>query len=452
MKSGKVLAGYAAAEAGIVGTEVLIQLYLLKFYTDVVGLRPELAGTALALAVIWDAITDPWMGAISDRTSWKTGRRRSFIAIGGALLFLSLPVLFFPPALDGQGTRFAYLLFSYMLVNTSLTILSVPHSAFGGELTLDPAKRTLVVGLRLLFGNIGLMAGTILPGVFLALGALDPDPKARAALVVAVIVLVTSMVTFASTASADRPGERQTGRGERVVSQIYSMRKNIPFLVLFAALLVATIGRTVNSSLALYYYEYRLGLSEKEVVLYVLGLFIIVISLSVPFWVWLSRRIGKIPAAFSGILALGVMTITAYPLFPPHDLRGPLFAAVAGGIAVGSIVLLESLLADIVDLDELQTRRHREGLYFGVWKMGAKASRAVGLAMSGFLLSWSGAESGASAGPEAGWRLALAFGPLVGVFFVAGAVLFAFLPYREAVHARVQKILRDRASRAHAAH
>ncbi|MCE9598919.1 MAG: MFS transporter [Spirochaetia bacterium] len=449
--SKRALSGYAIAEAGIVAAEVLIQLYLLKFYTDVVGLRSDFAGYALALAVVWDAVSDPWMGAISDRTRFGSGRRRMYILAGGILLGLTLPLLFNPPELDSQAAKFGFLLFSYILVNTSTTILAVPHSAFGGELSSDSKTRTLIVGFRLLFGNVGLLAGTLLPGLILATGRTQPDPKSLAALWLAIPVGLSGFITFVSTRGLDRPGNNS---GEwNVLGDVTGLRKNRPFLILFCALLVATIGRTVNSSLALFYYDRRLHLSEQDVVLYVLGLFILTISFSIPFWVWMSAKMGKIPAAAVGILLLGLMTTIGYPLFPAYDLRGPLMAAFIGGIAVGSIVLLESLLADIVDFDRLKSGKRREGLYFGVWKMGAKASRAIGLALSGILLQWTGIDSGsigaaiAISPEETGFRLALLFGPFVGMFFLAGAALLLLLPYGRVVHERVQALLARRETR-----
>ena len=81
-----VKAGYGAADFGMAGVEILLQLFLLEFYTRSVGLSPSLTGYALAIAVAWDAVTDPLMGAVSDRTRTRWGMRRPYM-VGGSLLF-----------------------------------------------------------------------------------------------------------------------------------------------------------------------------------------------------------------------------------------------------------------------------------------------------------------------------------------------------------------------------
>ena len=119
-------AGYGSAETGIVAAEVMIQLYLLKFYTSVIGLAPSLAGLALALAVVWDAVSDPLMGHISDHSTFSGGKRRIYILVGALLLSLTFPTMFITFEIAGQWQLFSYLLVSYLLVNTATTIISVP--------------------------------------------------------------------------------------------------------------------------------------------------------------------------------------------------------------------------------------------------------------------------------------------------------------------------------------
>ncbi len=447
--------GYGAAETGIVAVELLIQLYLLKFFTSVVGLRAELAGAALALAVFIDAVSDPLMGNISDGTRSPLGRRRVYILIGSVALAVLFPLLFHPPHLDTQWGRFLFLLAAYSLVNIGMTILAVPHAALGGELSSDPDVRTEIYGFRLLFGNLGLLLGTLVPGTILALRSGDPAAqgasRSEASLVVAGVVLLSGLITFYATRGRDVVG--MTGETRPIAfltdfhRSLFQVLRNRVFLPLLIAFFAATVGRTINSSLALLYYEHTLRLKETDVILYVLGLFILVITGSILFWVLVSRRYGKKWPAFLGIVGLGTMTAVAYPLFPAGSLVGPLVAAVVGGFLVGSVVLLDALVADIVDYDAVHARRSREGLYFGMWKMSAKTARAVGLALSGFALGWAGFDEAApTQSPETGRKLALLFGPGVAVFFLLGAGIFATLPWSRAIHERVRRILARRQS------
>ncbi len=201
--------GYGLAETGITAVQLFTQIYLLKFYTDIVGLAPSLAGIALAISVFWDAVSDPLMGNFSDRTRSKWGRRRPYILVGGILLSLSILILFSPPSLGTQFGKFAYLLFSYLIVNTAMTIISVPHIALGGELTFERDGRTSIFGWRLFFSNIGMLIGMIVPAAILqSLG--DENSKAniqssrlQAGEIVSAVILISSMITFLVTKGRD---------------------------------------------------------------------------------------------------------------------------------------------------------------------------------------------------------------------------------------------------------
>ena len=457
-----VKAGYGAAELGMSAVEVMLQLYLLVFYTQTVDLEPEYAGIALALAVLWDAITDPAMGAISDQTRSRWGKRRPFILCGGIALSLSFLLLFSPPALPGQFPRFLYLLLGYMLVNTSMTLINVPHSALGGEITFDRNVRTELFGWRLLFKNLGFLLGAMLPGIlFTVMQRSQPllaeeDSRSHASLVVGVATVLSVLVTVYVTRGYDRSRNRARiswkdmgGRMRVFLHSLWETASNRVFLPLLVAYAFASVARTMNASLALFYYEIRLGFTEFETVVYVLGAFMVVLSLSIIGWVAISRRWGKKWPAFCGALALGVLTTITYPMLPPESLWPAIFfVSVLGGMLVGAIILFDSLVADIVDYDELRTGQHREGLYFGCWLMTTKVSRAAGLVATGWMLKFIGYNEDLVEQPaEVGYRLALLFGPGVGLLFVLAALVFLFMPLTDARHRRIQALLQRRQAR-----
>lgn len=442
--------GYGLAETGITAVQLFTQIYLLKFYTEIVGLNSSLAGIALSISVIWDAISDPLMGRISDHTHSKWGRRRPYILFGGVLLSLAVLLLFSPPHLTTQIGKFSYLLSVYLLVNTAMTIISVPHIALGGELSFERNERTSVFGWRLFFSNIGMLVGMIVPAAILqSLG--DESSKENIILsrttageIVSLVILATSIVTFLVTKGKDRT-EKKLEQKIPFFKAFISVLKNKMFLILLFAFIIATIGRTFNSAIALYYYEFRLGLKESLVVINILLPFFLVLLLSIGFWVWISKKIGKKIPAFLGVFCLGVLTVIAYPLFPYGELRPPLIVAFIGGICAGSILIMDSILTDVVDYDEFKTGEKREGLYFGIWKMGVKFSQAFGIAITGFLLDMIGFQNGAQTqSQEVGFRLAMIFGPGVGFFFIFGSILFLFFPLTDKKHIQVQRILLKR--------
>ena len=379
--------GYASAELGLVAVEVVVELYLLRFYHTVVGLSAAQTGLALAIAVIWDAFSDPIMGEVSDHTRHRSGRRRPFIVPGALALAGAFIIIFNPPHLGSDLAAFAYLLGSYLLLTTAMTVIGVPHVALGGELSFDRDERTEIFGYRRLFSTLGLLVGTLVPALLLRWAgvgeAAEGDPAVVAhsrsvtSFVLAVPILVTAFVAVRATRGRDHPLDGRVRQRPRVAdlfrAQLQGLRDPV-FLPLLLAFVTAGVGRAINASSALYYYEYKIGLSEPDAVLYVLLPFFLCILASVPLWVWLSRRYGKRWPAFSGMLGLGLGISVAYPVLPYGSLSGPLFVAVTCGFFAGSIIIFESLIADVVDRDELRRGENREGLYFGLWKMSVKLS------------------------------------------------------------------------------
>lgn len=449
--------GYGTAELGFVSVEVLVELYLLKYYNTVLGLAPVWTAAAMAIAVVWDAVSDPIMGGISDRTRHAMGRRRPWIIPGAIGLAASIILLFNPPRFSAQLPIFLFLLGGYLSITTFMTIASVPHIALAGEMSFDRDERTRIFGYRRLFTTLGLVAGTVLPPIvlhFLGNGdALEAIRRSRglAALVLAAPIIVTAWISVRATRGLDAREASGDWRGLRLSTllreQIETLR-NRAFLPLLAGFVIAGVGRALNASIAFYFYEYRLGFSEGQTVLRALLPFFACIILSVPVWAALSRRFGKKGPAFWGVFLLSLLVSVAYPLLRPGDHSTATLVAIMGGGLAGAIILYESLVADLVDLDELHTRRNREGIYFGVWKMGVKLSRALGLLLAGGLLSGIGFDERAAvqSEPVLQW-LALLFGPGVGILFALGALIFLWMPLSDAKHRRVQALLLRRRSR-----
>ena len=209
-------AGYGVAEAGMSAAEVMLQLYLFLFYTTAIGLDPTLTGYALGLAVLWDAVVDPLIGTLSDRTSSRFGRRRPYLLVGGIALAITTYILFSPPEMATQTAKFLYLLIWYALVNTSMTIINVPHSALAGELTFDRNERTELFAWRMLFKNVGFLFGAIFPGQILAYslanGGTELSARSMASIGVAGAIVFSTMLTIMAVGEYDRPFSVQPGK------------------------------------------------------------------------------------------------------------------------------------------------------------------------------------------------------------------------------------------------
>jgi len=405
--------------------------------------------------MLWDAVSDPIMGGISDRINHAQGRRRPFFIPGTITLAITFILLFNPPSASNT-IIFVYLVLVFLLLNTAMTLVSVPHTALAGEISSDRHERSEIFGFKRIFSTFGALAGLILPALLMiALEASDITQnlsaysKGASTLIIGPIIVVTGYISFASSKSFDR--SKPTGqkfKWKHLGTLLFEQRevfKNPLFRILLLAFAIAAIGRTLNASIALYYYEYFLLLSEKQVILVILLPFFLCLVASVPFWVWLAKKWGKKNAAFFGIITLGCSTSIVYPLMPSGVLVFPLLNAMIGGFMAGAIVLMDSLIADSIDYDRLRVSHAREGLYFGVWKMITKISRAIGLLVAGIFLDGIGFIAGTKPiDPDILFSLALVFGPVVGILFILAGVTLWTLPLDSKLHDRIQNIIEKR--------
>lgn len=450
-----IRAGYGAADLGISASLLMVQLYLFEYYTRVAGLSPALVGTAAALAIVWDAVSDPLMGAICDRTRSRWGRFLPYMVIGGGTLPLALLALFHPPTAPSTGGLFTYLLGSYLAFNTALTLLGVPHLALGGTLSADSGERNELYGWRLVFGTFGLFLGVVAPLFMTHFLALDPSTndgmvasRSGGSVLVALVILGSAALTLGAAWQRGRTVDSAASAsvGWREVRDAFrATARNRFFLPLLLSFFLVSLGRAMNGLLALPYYKYALKLPEATVQQNILGVFALCIVLSVVGWTWLSKRYGKKWPGFWGMSTLGLLTCVAYPLFPSGQLVGPILAAIVGGVAVGSILLFESMVTDAADADWLEHGRRRDGLYFGCWRLGQKLASSVGIFLTTLLLEAIGYREGVAVqGEIVGRRLAWLFGPGVGLFFLLGAFVFSRSPLDHVSENALQRAVRRR--------
>ncbi len=455
-------AGYASVETGVTAFELLLQVYLLEFYIRGCGLNPLLASAGAAIAVTWDAVSDPLMGHISDRTGSRLlGKRGGYVLLGGVLLGFSGIAIFNPlPSLVQetgavvQGELFLWYLLTYLCVNTSLTIITVPHISLVGDFSSESSDRNGFFGWRLLFSNLGLLLGISLP-VQLSKGGNVISARSDASIAFAFVLVFNVLICFFSIRKADRwpcHGSIEVEKPENpkndlktVFRSMVSVFKNRFFLNLLIAFCLAAIARALNSSFALFYYKDALGLDENSQVSVILLVFIVSIIAGIPLWLFLANRFWKRRPALVGVGLLGVLTLVTYPFFPYGSINGPLVMAVLGGISVGAVLLLESLVLDTIDVDELESGERRDGSYFGMLKMSSKLARAVGLSLTGPLLVWVGYEADASVQlPEVSSRLRIVFGVGVGVFFLLSALVFSKFSMTREMHREIRTQLETR--------
>jgi oligogalacturonide transporter len=183
------------------GSGVVISFYYLYFLTDVVRINPALAGTAFLISKIYDAITDPFEGLLTDRTRTRLGRRRPYLLAGILLIFLSFFVLWYPVSFASEMGRFAFTLGAYLFFSTVVSIVMVSYNALASEMSLDYHERTSISTSRIFFSTVSSILSAVLP---LEIVKLFPDVRSgyiAMGLIFGAFYALPFIITVAVTAS-----------------------------------------------------------------------------------------------------------------------------------------------------------------------------------------------------------------------------------------------------------
>lgn len=406
---------YGMGEMGPSAVDFFLRVYLLVFYNEVVGLSPELTGLALGIGVFWDAAVDPFIGQISDKNYYKRGHRRTMMFIGLVAIAICFMALWNPPAGMTQMMKFVYLLVTAAATNTAYSLFIVPFLSVANDLRSQDADRARWLGWRWAFLNIGALAGLGVPAFYLTQNM--DQPYSKAALVLTLMMLSGGLISVWKTYQGERDLVESVTKSTVRLKEALQDRT---FLKLLFGFFVVSVGLTLNSALAVYYYKQRLLLSEKEMQT-VLLLFLVFFTISIPCWILLSRKFSILKLILVGGLILGFSNSLIYPLLPPQGFLQTLFwASFVGGMMVGVAVLLEIFLTQVMKIREIEKQQSVAGLYYGIWKTSGKISRAVALTLSGPILTWTREDA-------SGTRLAHFFGSGVGLFFILGALTMIFI-------------------------
>ena len=384
----KTRIGYGIGDIAICLYWSGVGLYLLYFYTDVVGISPSLAGLIYGIGMFWDAITDPFMGYMAERTRTKWGVYRPYLLFGNIPLALSFILLFWVPPLEG-GALFFFLLFANLLHRTCFTLVSVPFSSLTPRITSDSQERTNLTGFRMLGAQTGtnLMALLAFPIIFWVGG----EDESLGFVVLATIAGLTALgihaITFLTVKepSNDQGIERVGGSLSEAAKAV---GKNGPFWLVFSATLIVGITTIFFGNNLIYYTKYALNLHEYQgTILFTSG---IVAFLSIPVWWIISNNIGKkLTWLISSSITL--IALLVFYLYEINTLTELLFlvAFIGFGSGAGGI-LFWSMLPDTIEYGEVNTGVRSESSLYGFMTFAQKGSIAFAIIILGLVLDFIG--------------------------------------------------------------
>ncbi len=369
--------GYAVGDIYGGGSFLIVGLLILVFLTDVEGLSGTLAGLIILIGKVWDAITDPFMGVLSDRTRSRFGRRRVYFLFGSIPVLLSWIMLWYSFGITGDTIKFIYYTIAYIFFSTAFTIVMVPYNAILAEMTTDYNKRSSFTGVRLGFSGAAAIICAIVPG--LITGAFPEDPKKgylTMAIIFAIIFATAWIFVYRGTWENHRPASEESFTWKAWIS-VFKNRSFRKYIRIFVA---SQMAIDITMALAVYFLNVNIRKEHLFVptMAAILGVQLIFIGV---FSVVAQKTNKKVPAIIGSITWIVASLILL--LFTPRtpDLAIIAVCALIGIGAAGCNFISWSILPDISDVDELMTGKRREGLYSGVSTFLRKM--AGGLAVGG---------------------------------------------------------------------
>ncbi len=379
--------GYGLGDIYGGGSGVVISFYYLIFLTDVVRISPALAGTVILISKIYDSITDPFEGVLSDRTRTILGRRRPYLLAGIPLVFLSFFGLFYPVNYASEQARFAFVIAAYLFFSTIVSIVMLNYNALQAELTLDYHERTSLSSMRIFFSTLASIVAALVP---LEIVKALPDVRQGYILMGLAFGLFFALPFIATVISAKERKEfqkppRKFDWRESFIEP-FRMRTFINALLMY---LFAFVAIDTVSSIVIYYVKYYLQRGSEAN--YVSGAMLVFQVISLPFYERLSQRTSKRRGFIVGAAIWAAAMLASFAIGPGSPfLAMYLFAASVGLGTGGVVVMMYAIFPDIPDVHELNTGERREAIYSSLVTLFRKFSSALAIFAVSIAIGWSG--------------------------------------------------------------
>jgi GPH family glycoside/pentoside/hexuronide:cation symporter len=367
-----VIVAYALPAFVVALPTIPVYIHLPTFYGVELGLGLAATGIALLVARLFDAVTDPLIGAVSDRFGFRGAHRKPWIAIGGVIAGFGLIKVLSPPA----DVDPSYLLLWSLVLYGGWTMVAVPYLAWGAELATDYDERTRITACREAMTLAGILGAGVLGAVAVEMGW--TQRQSTGAIAWSAVGLGAILLAVAIWFVPDRASRRSQPIS---AAGLFSVLSNRPFLRLIGAWFLNGLANGVPAALFFLYLEFTLGAGEDTRAVFILIYFAAGIA-SIPLWTRLSRKFDKSTTWCCAMFA-AVVAFIFVPLLPDGAYLAFGVICIVTGMSLGAdLALPPAIQADVVDYDEWRFRRRRAGLQFALWGMSTKMALAAGVGLS----------------------------------------------------------------------
>ena len=406
-------------------------LFLIYFFTDVFLIGAAAAGAIVLVSKLWDAVTDPLMGVLSDHTHSRWGKKRPYLLFGALPFGLSIFLLFLAPELSTTG-KVIYGFLTFILFSTAITVVNIPYGALTAVLTPDAQARSRLTAFRMTFALIGTLAAAGATKPLVGLAATELQGFRMVGGLYGIIAVGFTLISFASVRERI---EEQAPQRETLRSYLRVVFANPPLLFLALATFLFMTAINMMAAVVNYYFKYNLSAEGLTPVAF-LALFATA-AFCIPLFVWISNRRSK---RFAFALGMGFLGLLLIPLYLCGEASTVLTLGifVAAGLGMSTIYLCPwSMIPDTVEYSEWKTGLRMEGILYGAFFFCFKAGAALAGALVGLGLDLSGYQANVAqtARALAGIRILISLVPLG--FIVLGVIVIRFYSITAEKHRQI---------------
>ena len=437
--------------------------FLLFFYSNIIGLNPGLAGSAIFIALCIDAITDPLMGTISDRTNSSLGRRHPYMFISFIPMSLGYILLFAPrQGWDmSQTDLFLWMTVFTVLTRLGMTLFDIPHRAFGGEVTKDYQERTILMSWREAFGWVAGLSNAFLGyGIFFAStpeypqGQLNPDAWFPFALTGAIVMIIS--VLYSSYSTKDEIKSLSKWTGNITLTDIFKELRiaigNKSFLIFFFGNLFLSLSWGLANTLTLfvntYFWEFEATQIKYFLPIYLMGTLLALYLTPKLVNLFDKRTIVMISISVVGIIAPAAFIFYNLGLTPENGsyelvmfISSFLIILITFNI-IGNMVR-DSMVGDIADEVELDSGKRQEGILFATVGFMQKLNTGLGSFFAGQVLNFINFDRSNHTAEQA-YTLAFVQGPITTLLMIVPLIIFSFYSLSASRHKEIIESLKSR--------
>ena len=381
---------YGACDIYGGGAFVVISTFYTVFLTKALGMPPALAGIIPLVGKVWDAITDPIMGNIADRTASRFGAKRFWILVGSIVSAITFAVMWIPFTAGGNTTaQFIFYMLMYMLFSTGFTIVMVPYNGLLPDMVDDYTVRARFSSTRMIFSALGAIIAGLIPTIMIKDNT-NAGQYLTVALIFSLVFLVTILITFFGTWEHHKPAQK-VSMGE-TFTQSFTVFRSRSFRLFIAIFIFGQCAADFITGLAVYYVDDVLNAYGGGNFTILMGVLLVaqLIGMVVfgPIMAKTSKKFPILVGTPIRMVATLAMLFFSYEGAPFYVILALSF--VIGLAMAGTSTTIYAILADLADVDELITTVNRPGICSGMATFARKISAGISAALIGVLLTMVG--------------------------------------------------------------